>query len=548
MATKQNETRKTVRIPIVGQGFRTFDELNVLNTTNVDQQFENGIFQKHINPAFGEASSAWYTYGKRPTFVDLSDTYGTSGGQYCHLDSISTLRYSSLAGGGGLVFAVVGIDGGNNSLHFSTNAGDEATVVPTGNPSTQYSRIARLAHTKMNNGNEAVITWHQRLDLARTNCQAFIYDHIADTITEITDADFPDTTLIGSFVYMNGYTFVMTTDGKIYNSSLNDPTAWDATAYISTSFPSGSTGFGIARWKEYIVAFSSTSIEFFKHVGNATGSVLQAVPELTIYNYGIDRLTIAASGTSYVTDYTSSSFRYFSANNTLYWINSIQLSSGGGVFMLNASGKPEKVSSAELTGLMSNYQANDRDWEIAGTLNILGDPYLVVNHATGSLYGMFLINLTTGLWTTWKFPLSSWYRLSCIQTGTTRTVWFSNVYTGTPSFGSLSAKTLTFAGDSTYDTNPLMVQTRLLDFDTNKRKRIDKVRIVGNAASGNVSLSWTKDDYTNFTTARTAPFSDNAATFTNLGMGRRWGFRIAHSAAAYCQIDWLEIEYTELDK
>ncbi len=96
----------------------------------------------------------------------------------------------------------------------------------------------------------------------------------AASLTEISagvDADFPANTpnkcLIGPFVQMDFTTYIMTTDGGIYNSDLNSITSWNALGVTaSQAYPD--KGMGICRYKHFIVAFGEDSIEFFSNAGN----------------------------------------------------------------------------------------------------------------------------------------------------------------------------------------------------------------------------------------------------------------------------------------
>lgn len=103
-------------------------------------------------------------------------------------------------------------------------------------------------------------------------------------LAKIIDTDFP-TTIIGEFAQLNGYTYIMTTDGNIYNSDLNSIVSWNpASLALANSYPD--VGRGVIRYKNMIAAFGSSSVEFFYHSSNATfGSPLMRSQE-SISNVG----------------------------------------------------------------------------------------------------------------------------------------------------------------------------------------------------------------------------------------------------------------------
>ena len=517
MAAKESPNKRVI-VPLIGQ---PSVRPNTDPAASTDQIFSNCVFKKFNNPVV-DGSAPWYAVAKRPGF-NSQDSGTTPILHAMH----GTLGASVIPSSASHIF----VKRATNDLSF-VGMGGTTNVTPTGNAAST-SAIARPVEGLDSNGDPVQLTWHQKTDAARSTCQAFIHDYVNNTVTEITDADFPDTLLIGSFVYMDGYTFVMTTTGRIYNSALNDPTSWDATAYISTSVPAGATGRGIVKYKDMIVAFTTNSIEFFKNVGNTNGSVLQRISELTIYGYGLDATGEATSG---VSAQARASYWYYAAEDTVYWANSATTKAGLGLYRLNGV-KPEKISTNELDRRLA--AAGTEYLKILGSFTLLGTQYLLC----AALADLLVYDVANNIFTFWNEPAAS-----------TNTIWPA---TSTPSrqyFYSTEGVAYSFEASTGESATPyststtLSIQTRLIDFGTNKRKRINRVRLVGNAVSGTVSLSWSKDDYATFSTARTASFSDNAATYNNLGMGRRWSFKIEHSALAYCQFDYLEIEYTELDK
>jgi hypothetical protein len=98
----------------------------------------------------------------------------------------------------------------------------------------------------------------------------------ATSLTEITSTGFPPKQTpalisIGRFVWLNGVMFIASLDGRIWNSTTNgnDITTWSNGVVAVQAYPDQCLG--LERYKHHIVAFGRNSIEFFNDVGNTPG-------------------------------------------------------------------------------------------------------------------------------------------------------------------------------------------------------------------------------------------------------------------------------------
>lgn len=102
------------------------------------------------------------------------------------------------------------------------------------------------------------------------------------TVTKISDAQFPGNAskvLAGTFAHLDGYAFVLTTLGELWNSDLNSISSWTANNKIDAgTYPD--PGIAAVRWRSYIIAFGTQSMEFFRNAGNPSGSPLARVTEM----------------------------------------------------------------------------------------------------------------------------------------------------------------------------------------------------------------------------------------------------------------------------
>jgi hypothetical protein len=91
--------------------------------------------------------------------------------------------------------------------------------------------------------------------------------------TEITDVDFP-TPHIPFPIFLDGYIFLAKADtGDIYNSDLNNPSAWTSGSFISSElYPDDIQA--LVKINNYILAVGSQGCEYFYDAANATGSPL----------------------------------------------------------------------------------------------------------------------------------------------------------------------------------------------------------------------------------------------------------------------------------
>jgi hypothetical protein len=91
--------------------------------------------------------------------------------------------------------------------------------------------------------------------------------------SRVVDADMP-TPHEPCPIYIDGYVFLIKKNtGDIYNSNLDDPTAWTAGDFITAEISSDYL-LRLVKAKNYIVAFGYNSLEYFYDAGNATGSPL----------------------------------------------------------------------------------------------------------------------------------------------------------------------------------------------------------------------------------------------------------------------------------
>jgi hypothetical protein len=152
----------------------------------------------------------------------------------------------------------------------------------------------------------------------------------AASLTVIADVDFPGNIAgvhtRGNFVQMDGYAFIMSKEGGVYNSDLNSITSWNALGVVQAN-SSPDQGVGLVKYKSYIMAFGEDSIQFFTDVANSAPKSPLGRTDQAFFNWGCP---FAKS--------------ILQMDDTVYWWSK---SSGGrwGLWKLDGGFSPVKMSS-----------------------------------------------------------------------------------------------------------------------------------------------------------------------------------------------------------
>lgn len=316
----------------------------------------------------------------------------------------------------------------------------------------------------------------------------------AASLTNVTDADCPSNIagkkIVGGLVQMDTFAFLMTTDGSVYNSEPGSISSWNGLGVIQAA-SKPDRGMGLARYKHHIVAFGEDTIEFYNNVGNINASPLQRMDQAFI-NFGV-----------------VNELAHCSISDTLYWVAKntsgqtylykldgyvpVQLSGPYHNFQLNNDAHPALVP-FKMNGCahICLNVARTINWPVTSAITVNGDdshPY-----TASTLGGLLCYNVTTPSW--WLFNVDG--SLLTNQTVTRMVVsananstdsifmWVGD--TGTPGIRpfvmnhnneQFNFYDRTYDGIN-YDYGKLNVflTTNVLDFGTERKKRIHKVRLM----------------------------------------------------------------------
>lgn len=118
--------------------------------------------------------------------------------------------------------------------------------------------------------------------LAQSGKQFYVFSwdtatKLVHTVAELSQTVTFPAGLVQGMVYLDGYTFVMDTEGRIFNSNLNDTLTWIGSFITAQLNPDG--GVFLGRQLNYLVAIKQWTTEFFYDAGNAPpASPLTSVP------------------------------------------------------------------------------------------------------------------------------------------------------------------------------------------------------------------------------------------------------------------------------
>ena len=452
-----------------------------------DQHFKDCVFQVTKN-AISDKTSVWTAGRESFEATDIPATASGAGTAVRHWRGYSSSTY------------VLSAFGNTNSEIFL-------------NDTSLGSVTGICEHIE-----ETTISGVANATFITTGNRAYFYPE-GGALTEITDTDFPPKqatplTITGNFAMMDGYAFIMCTNGQIWHSDVNSLSGWSATSSITAQeYPD--LGVGVMRHKNYIVAFSRTSTEFFINGGNATGSVLSRVQNMAM------RIGCA------------NEHAMVSVGDSICWVGST--TGQIGVYMLT-NGETQKISTTEIDAslALTNF--------LLCKLNVLhawGKPYLALQ-LPGSTTIQYVYDFLTMQWLHWS--------LAAAMTKSDATSSYGGFGTRCFYVGSTTSKVYLNSNTSV----AREIQTMAIDCGTGLKKKLNAIRLIGDRATVSmpVSISWSDDDYANFSSARTIDLSSANPQIRRGDEFRRRAFKLSipteDSSDRVVRLEAMEIDYEVL--
>lgn len=416
------------------------------------------------------------------------------------------------------------------------------------------------------------------------------------TVTQVTDADYPANTVRGA-PYLNGYFFVMEPDGTIWNSAEDDPTSWAATDFANAEFePDG--GVCLAKHGEYIVAIGTYTTEpFYFNSDNTTSPlspvingvilvgcchentvaqveqslvwVAQQKAQGTTFHKG--RFVVVLQGLTYKRISTPDIERVLNADGFSEVYADILTSSGHTFYVLTLMDSGITLVYDFTSGIWGEWnksvasasKAITSITQSSGTATVTttynhglsdGDQ-VTISGADQSGYNL-TVNVTVTSVTTFTYPVDS----STVSPATGTIVfasWNREPYdlTGSVYFNGFQLAQFRNSGfvnvlsDTSTDDNGAPIDfsiiTKKQDGNTQARKFMPRIDVIGDTVSSTGLLRYTDDDFANWSTYRRIDMSGNRMGLNRLGQFIKRNLQFRHTLSAKVRLEALEPTITE---
>lgn len=359
----------------------------------------------------------------------------------------------------------------------------------------------------------------QTNNAASANNRAW-YSSAVGSWTQISDSTYTglSTSAVGKLEHLDGFALQMTSDNKIYNSDINSLSAWGDASYITKSIEQD-VGRGLARLGNLILAFGAETVEGFVNAGQASGSPLRRVPEIS------ERIGLQAVFGDVDVDPPISpngSRHYYATIGKRIFFVGRRNRSAQGVFTFNGT-TFEKVS----TPIIDRMLINAGDFRHVCQVTVYGQDAVAISlsaySATTQRWLMFFPH-----WNEW-FEWTSTYA-QCVNDGYN--------FIGIGGTGSCDELMRFSTAENYVDGNvgvstvaiPVTLQFILPDED-GSRHLMRWCGVVGDTQSSasNLAVEFSDDDFTTFSTARNIDLTASRKKITRCGSYLKRAVRLTNS-------------------
>jgi hypothetical protein len=335
-------------------------------------------------------------------------------------------------------------------------------------------------------------------------------------VTRNVDADYPALTVTG-VAYLDGTYYVMSPAGVIYGSDIENPMSWNALNFIATD-----RGLGLAvsihRHLNYVLALCDFGLQFFYDAANATGSPLLPMPN--------SACTVGcATGDSVV---SINDMTIFMSKNKQRG-RSISCIAGLSVSVLSTPFVDKILNLDDLANVYAYGVKSD------------GHSFYVLTLLTSNL--TLVCDLTTQEWTLWASGATG--------ANAFNGAFYVHAEGNSPSnltqdllLNRTTGAVYSFLNAAYTDAESaiaVLVRTPILDRGTIDPKRISRINLIGDTVASSVAVTYSRDDYTTFSSSRTIDMSTERKVLARIGRYRRLSFDISHTAATPLRLKAIEI-------
>jgi hypothetical protein len=362
-----------------------------------------------------------------------------------------------------------------------------------------------------------------------TNDYLIVYDGVkgfyintTNTVTEITDPQFP-TPHLPTPVFMDGYLFAQkTAGGSIYNSDVSDPSAWSGSFITPDNYPDAAVG--IARQNNQIAAFGKYSVEFYYNDGT-TGTPL-AVNSQAVIQFGCASMASVAQ-----------------QEGLLAFVAQSQT---GGKYVVAIDGfEPHNISNAAIERILEA-QGDDIVDSWGYFIRIQGHFFYVLNLPETSR--TLVYDFGTKMWHEWDFTVDSssytFFPMAATTEASDTAAANAGVYFLHQANGWVYKANTSLYQDAGQSLR-VTIQTGRFDGDTAMTKFMSRLSYIGDyqSSTSNISVQYTDDDYQNWKPSVARTLATNGRGYLyRLGNFRRRAFKLTHVANTALRAEALEME------
>lgn len=315
-------------------------------------------------------------------------------------------------------------------------------------------------------------------------------------------------TRIGPMVYLDGLTFVLMSDGRLWNSAVNDVTTWAALNFLQVRTDADAPK-AIQKQLTYIVVFKETSIDVFYNAAKPQGSPLAR--------------NDSAKNSSVGLLHTRSLVRI---NDILIWVSR---NSGGrtSISMMDRLQVMDIVT-PNIERLLSLLTEGAEVY--ATGFSSGGHDFYLLSYNSVVASGILCYDLTSKAWSTWSsgaLPAMSFrYTYTAPRVG--GVILYDR--TSTETYELDFTKYQDTDQDNTAYNIPVDIYTPLWDQQVRLKKHNVKLEVHGDQHSaGTVQVRTTDNDYKDWGPVRDMSLADGVATSPNWGTFRRRGWHISNN-------------------
>lgn len=330
------------------------------------------------------------------------------------------------------------------------------------------------------------------------------------TAVKVVDPNYPALTVFG-LCYLDGGYYVMDPDGSVRGSAFEDPTTWPALNFVAADVSLGK-GVGVNRHLNYIEAIYQSGMQLYYDAGTSPGSPLAAVSNASWK-------TGCAAGNSIVEF----------GDETYYMSKPTQKGRG---FL-------------KLEGLALSIISNPYIEKILNRSTLAEVHSFAIKTAGHSFYCCTLVDLNITLvydtiltnWSLWSSKVSG---VEGLFVG----VNYLNANSEDLFQSRLTGEILEMDPAVYTDTSgPIrcLARTKAYDWGMLKNKFLPELYLLADTISTTVTVSYSDDDYTSYSTARSINMSTVKKMLQRCGSSRRRSWDVVHEDNTPMRIFGMEV-------